>query len=237
MRWLVLAVAGASSGVAGLDAQAAASPLGAVKVTGHVAILEKDNKPSADLADAVVYLEGPGGAPAAKPVSQQITISDKTFSPHVLVIPLGSTVTFPNHDPFDHNVFSAGQANTFDLGLYGRGEGKSFVFAAPGLVRIYCNVHPRMAAFVYVVPNRWYVQPGADGSFNIAGVPPGNYQLHVWHERAPAEVVKDIAVTTQTGGAGGGDVTVNLNARGFKAQSHKNKYGKDYPTNAGRERY
>lgn len=227
-RWAVAvgaALAGSSAGFAPAAAQAG-------HVSGRITIQEKDNAPSPDLGDAVVYLVGQGVAlPAAR---FEIAITDKTFAPHVLVVPAGSTVAFPNHDPFDHNVFSAGEGNSFDLGLYGRGEGKSFVFTAPGPVRIYCNVHPRMAAVVYVMPNRWYAQPGGDGSFSISSVPPGDYRLHVWHERAPAEVVKNLTVTAQ---GPGGDVLVTLDARGFKYQAHKNKYGRDYPTNAGRERY
>ena len=78
-----------------------------------------------------------------------------------------------------------------------------------------------------------YAQAGADGMFTITGVEPGAYRLHVWHERAPSEVVKDITV----GPAGVADLQIALNARGFRWQTHKNKYGKDYPTNAGRERY
>ena len=72
----------------------------------------------------------------------------KEFSPHVLVIPAGSTVSFPNHDPFNHNVFSVSEPNQFDLGLYGRGEAKGYTFTSPGLVRVFCNIHPRMVAFV-----------------------------------------------------------------------------------------
>lgn len=200
-------------------------------VRGRIVILEKDNKPSTDLGDAVVFLEGLGDpAPAAR---FDVTISDKAFAPHVLVVPAGSTVAFPNHDPFDHNVFSVSEGNSFDLGLYGRGEGKSVTLQHPGLVRVFCNVHPRMVALVLVMGTHHYAQPGADGSFTINGVGPGSYRLHVWHERAPTEVVKEVTV----GAAGVSDLVVTLNARGFRWQPHKNKFGKDYPTNAGRERY
>jgi plastocyanin len=201
------------------------------RVSGHITILEKDNKPSPDLGDAVVYLEGQGvGAGAAR---LEVTISDKIFSPHVLVVPVGSTVAFPNHDPFNHNVFSVSEPNGFDLGLYGRGEGKSVTLRNPGLVRVFCNVHPRMAALVQVMATHHYAQPGADGMFTITGVEPGSYRLHVWHERASIEAVKDVTVGPQ----GVADIEISLNARGFRVQRHKNKYGRDYPTNAGRERY
>ena len=214
----------------GWTAPAMAQGQGA-RVSGRVNILEKENKPSPDLSDAVVYLEGQG--PAAPAAHFEITISDKVFSPHVLVVPVGSTVAFPNHDPFNHNVFSVSEPNSFDLGLYGRGEGKAKTFTSPGLVRVFCNVHPRMVALIEVMATHHYAQPGADGLFTIAGVEPGSYRLHVWHERAPSEVVKEITV----GPAGVSDIQVALNARGFRSQPHKNKFGKDYPTNAGRERY
>lgn len=204
------------------------------RVAGRIVILEKDNKPSPDLGDAVLYLEGVATpATAARPVMVEIAITDKVYAPHVVVVPVGSTVRFPNHDPFNHNVFSVSEANTFDLGLYGRGETRSSTFEHPGLVRIYCNIHPRMVAYVLVMANRYYAQPGTDGSFAIENVAPGRYRLHVWHERIPSEVVKD--VTAGTGG--GGDVQIALNARGYRWQPHRNKHGRNYPTNAGRERY
>ena len=199
-------------------------------VTGRIVILEKDNTPSPDLGDAVLYLEGNAAAPV-KPVTVEIAITDKTYAPHVVVVPLGSTVRFPNHDPFNHNVFSVSEPNQFDLGLYGRGEAKSHTFTNSGLVRVYCDVHPRMVAYVQVMANRYYAQPGSDGSFTIDNVPPGRYRLHVWHERIPTEVVRDVTA--------GGDsvVQIALNARGYHWEPHRNKYGRDYPTNAGLERY
>jgi len=202
------------------------------RVAGHIVILEKDNKPSPDLSDAVLYLEAPATvATAAQPTTVEIAITDKTYAPHVVVVPVGSTVRFPNHDPFNHNVFSVSEPNSFDLGLYGRGEAKSFTFQHPGLVRVYCNVHPRMVAYVLVMENRYFAQPGNDGSFAIDNVPTGRYRLHVWHERIPSEVIKDVS------SAGDEALQIALNARGYKWQPHHNKYGRNYPTNAGRERY
>jgi len=204
------------------------------RIAGRIVILEKENKPSQDLGDAVLYLEGAATpATAAAPVTVEIAITDKVYAPHVVVVPVGSTVRFPNHDPFNHNVFSLSEPNTFDLGLYGRGEVKSQTFAKPGLVRVYCNVHPRMVAYVLVMANRLYAQPGQDGSFVIENVPPGRHRLHVWHERIPTEVIKDVTA----GATGGGDLQIALNARGYQLQPHRNKYGRNYPTNAGRERY
>lgn len=204
------------------------------RVAGRIVILEKDNKPTPDLGDAVVYLEGAATpATAALPDTVEIAITDKTYAPHVVVVPIGSTVRFPNHDPFNHNVFSVSEPNSFDLGLYGRGETKGQTFSHPGLVRVYCNVHPRMVAYVLVMANRLYAQPGQDGSFTIENVPAGPHRLHVWHERIPTEVIKDVT----PGAPSGGDLQIALNARGYKWQPHHNKYGHNYPTNAGRERY
>jgi plastocyanin len=209
----------------------AQQPMGGGRVAGRITILEKRNKPSPDLGSAVIYLEGAG--PAGAPAPLDITINDKVYRPRVVVAPVGSTVRFPNTDPFDHNVFSASEPNRFDLGLYGRGDAKGYTFTHPGLVRVYCNVHPRMVAYVVVTPNRYYAQPGVDGSFAIEHVPPGQYRLHVWHERIAAEIVRDVTVTT----AGAGDLQVDLDARGYRWRPHKNKDGQEYQTNAGYERY
>ena len=203
------------------------------RVAGHITILEKGNKPSPDLGSAVVYLEGgPGSEAAARPATFDIATSEKEFVPRVVVIPVGATVQFSNHDPFDHNVFSASDPNQFDLGRYGRGDARGHRFTSPGLVRVFCNIHPRMVAYLQVMSARFYTQPGADGSFTLTGVPPGQYVLHVWHERSP-----QVAEPVTVGAKGVADLTITLDARGFHWVPHKNKYGKDYPTNAGRERY
>jgi len=89
-----------------------------------------------------------------------------------------------------------------------------------------------MVAYVLVMENRYYAQPGSDGSFAIDNVPAGRYRLHVWHERIPTEVITDVSAAD-----GQPDLQIALNARGYKWEPHRNKYGRNYPTNAGRERY
>ena len=201
-----------------------------VGVAGRISMREKGGKPPRDLGAAVVYLEGAG--PAARPMSVDVAISDKEFVPRVVVVPQGSTVRFPNHDPFNHNVFSAGEPNRFDLGLYGRGEAKGYALTSTGLVQVFCNIHPRMVAFVQVMATRYFTQPAADVSFALEDVAPGRYTLHVWHERSP-QAVQELAV----GPAGVSGLEIQLDARGFRWVPHKNKLGKDYPTDAGLERY
>ncbi|HTD69522.1 MAG TPA: plastocyanin/azurin family copper-binding protein [Gemmatimonadales bacterium] len=225
MRWIPLLV-----GVGWITAAQPGVAQG--RVAGRVTLLEKGGKSSPDLGAAVVYLEGGGADGAARPVTADIAINDKEFVPRVVVVPAGSAVRFLNHDPFDHNVFSASGPNPFDLGQYGRGESKTWTFTNPGLVRIFCNVHPRMVAFVQVMAGRHFTQASTDGSFEIADVPPGTWVVHAWHERSP-QVARTVSVTA----AGASGIELQLDARGFRWTPHKNKFGKDYPTNAGRERY
>ena len=153
-------------------------------VSGRVTIQEREGETTKDLATAVIYLETPGGAIGpAREVEAEIAMHDKTYTPHVRVVPAGSTVAFPNQDPFRHNVFSNSSAGPFDLGLTPRGQAAKNLFRRPGVYAIYCNIHSRMSAFVVAVASPYYTQPGADGAFTLASVPAGRYVLHVWHER------------------------------------------------------
>ena len=129
---------------------------------------------------AVVYLEGRlpgGGARAAAEMAQQ----DTSFTPGVLVVPVGTEVRFPNRDPFFHNVFSYSTTQRFDLGRYPQGESKSVRFDEPGVVKVYCEVHESMRAAVVVTENPHHVVVGADGTFVLDGVPAGVHRLVVWH--------------------------------------------------------
>jgi plastocyanin len=143
----------------------------------------------------VVYLEGavPGGA-AQRPARWEVAQQDTAFSPSVLVVPVGTTVAFPNRDPFFHNVFSFSPVRRFDLGRYPRGESKSVVFDRAGVAKVYCEVHQFMRTAVIVVENNHWAVVGDDGRFTLRGVPEGRHRLVVWDiERRPQEL--DVSVT------------------------------------------
>jgi plastocyanin len=139
----------------------------------------------------VVYLEGPSSA-SIGPVSTSpgspsvFTIEqlNRRFSPDLLVLPVGSTVSFPNMDPIFHNIFSLSKAKSFDLGSYDKGKTREVVFPRPGVVDVYCHLHPNMAATIVVTPNRWFARSDKSGQYRIADVPPGKYTLVAWHKSA-----------------------------------------------------
>jgi plastocyanin len=129
----------------------------------------------------VVYLEGPGSANPATLPMQQI---NRRFSPDLLVLPVGSTVSFPNMDPIFHNVFSLSKAKAFDLGNYDQGDSRKVVLSKPGIVYVNCRLHPNMAATIVVTPNQWSARPDPSGKFRIPDVPPGRYTVVAWHKAA-----------------------------------------------------
>ncbi|MGD0618682.1 MAG: hypothetical protein ABSB67_13570 [Bryobacteraceae bacterium] len=136
-----------------------------------------------ELSRVVVWLEG-GELPAPEPVTATLAQHYQQFDPEIVVIPAGSTVNFPNQDPVFHNVFSLSHAKSFDLGYYPQGRSKAVEFKQPGVVQVYCHLHPNMYGAIVVVPNRLYARPGEDGDFALARVPSGTYQLVAWHASA-----------------------------------------------------
>lgn len=134
----------------------------------------------------VLYLEGPSPASTAPGSPAVFTIEqlNRRFSPDLLVLPVGSTVSFPNMDPIFHNIFSLSKAKSFDLGSYDKGKTREVVFPRPGVVDIYCHLHPNMAATVVVTPNRWFARSDKSGQYRIEDVPPGKYTLVAWHKSA-----------------------------------------------------
>jgi plastocyanin len=197
------------------------APAAAGTVRGRVEVIEKGGKRASDLADAVVWVEGPKVKP--RPSSATITMKGKSFVPRVAVVPVGGSVEFPNQDPVFHNVFSVSGENRFDLDLYKKPKSGAWVFRHPGLVRVYCNIHPQMSAYVLVRDNPFWARPSADGGFEIPDVPAGTWVVKAWHERA-GEASQ--AVTVTEGGAL--DVALTLDASKWKRAPHKNKFGKDY---------
>jgi plastocyanin len=135
---------------------------------------------------AVIWLKRIGGEtprPAAAH-GKVVTQRNKTFIPHVLVVPVGSKVSFRNDDPIFHNVFSLSKPNEFDTGLYKQGASYQQTFRHAGVVQILCNIHSSMLGVVVVVDTPYYAQADSAGAFTIKGVPPGEYELKVWHEAA-----------------------------------------------------
>ena len=153
------------------------------EASGQVSILYGNDRPVRDIDRAVVWLEA-GESASVSPDTVQIIMAGRAFRPSMVVVPVGSTVSFPNYDPFDHNVFSLAGDTQFDLGFYGRGVDRSTTFSSPGIIPVYCNIHVGMSAFVVVRDNPYFAQPSGDGSFSIANVPPGDYVLRAWHQRS-----------------------------------------------------
>jgi plastocyanin len=193
-------------------------------VAGSVELLERGRR-SVDRTllprHTVVVFEPAKRTSPAKPVTVEMKTLKKEFEPRLLVVPVGSTVRFPNLDPILHNVFSVSGKNSFDLGLLGKGPGKSATFREAGIVRVFCNVHHAMFAYVYVTASPHWATVGDDGRFRLAGLPAGAGKLTVWNERS-APTVSDLVVPAAGPLALGVEITVP------RIPPHKNKLGKSY---------
>jgi len=157
-------------------------------VRGRVNIVESEDFRSPDLSRVVVFLDEHPDLPplAANQPTPQMVQENKAFHPNLLVVSRGTSVEFPNKDPFSHNVFSRSQAARFDLDRYPKGVSKSYRFNTVGLIQLFCNIHPQMRAVILVVPNRYFSRADSQGRFAIEDVPAGTYSLVYWHERTGA---------------------------------------------------
>lgn len=231
MRQFSAAVSGIAALTAVLASTVAAQ--GKTAISGQVTIIERPGETTEDLSNVVVFLEPVRASARAKqpaPTNTVIALESRKFRPRVRVVMEGSKVEFPNQDPFSHNVFSKMNGG-FDTGVYGRGKVKDQVFRDPGVYPLYCNVHPRMSAFVITLKTPYFAQAGADGRFILDSVPPGQYKMHVWHDRT-SESVQDLAVPS----SGVRNLRPELDARGYKYVQHKNKFGQVYASASG-DRY
>ena len=185
---------------------------------------------SKDLSGVVVWLESASGiAPPTPSRTATVAQTHKSFMPHVTAVRTGSKVQFPNLDPFFHNAFSKYDGQKFDLGLPPPGYAVGVTFSRPGVVHVFCNIHPTMSAVIVVLDTPWFAVTDELGAFHIAAVTPGEYRLRVFHERvASAELQKierNVIVGTD-------DVTVSglqLPEARYITPPHKNKFGEDYP--------
>jgi len=204
-------------------------------VSGQLTIKERPGDTTEDLGNVVVYLEPTGASarlrqPSTAAVNTVITLHGRQFQPRVRVVTTGSTVQFPNDDPFSHNVFSKMNGG-FDTQVYGRGKTRENQFFDAGVYPLYCNIHPRMTGFVVTLATPYYTQAASDGRFVIEKVPAGTYRMHVWHDRASEKPLDIVIPSTAVS-----NMRVELDATGYKYTQHKNKFGQDY-TSASGDRY
>jgi plastocyanin len=200
-------------------------------VTGQVGVAAPPHH-SQSPADVVVWLTPPEGTAPVQVTDlpeqhPSLTQKDKSFSPHLLVIQVGTVVEFPNHDPFFHNVFSLFEGKRFDLGLYEAGSTRRVRFDRPGVCYIFCNIHPEMSAVVIVLDTPYYGISNRRGIVDIKSVTSGRYTVHVWDERSLpedlAQLRREVSVSpaqTSLGKLRIRETIVTL--------AHKNKYGQDY---------
>ncbi len=185
---------------------------------------------SCDVSEAVVYYEPRGGRlPASTGGTFEMLTWKKRFQPRVLAVPKGSSVRFPSRDPILHNVFSVSKGNAFDLGLYREGTVKETAFHSPGVVRIFCNVHASMVAYVLVLETPFVAAPDARGEFVLSGLPAGEGRLTVWHDRAEPHSL-DLALPAKA------PLDLEIEASKPQIPAHLNKFGKPYP-GRGRDDY
>lgn len=210
-----------------------------VEVTAHVRVQAAhgtagSNRATQGSADVVVWLaplqSDPNPASTGHPGPFRLVQKNKMFAPHLLVVPTGSSVDFPNQDPFFHNVFSLFNGKRFDLGLYESGMSRIVRFDHEGVSYIFCNIHPEMGAVVLSLNTPYYGVSNAAGDVEIRNVLPGSYRMHVWSEAAKSANPVDTERIVQVGTSAVHLGDFALAAAADPMAHHKNKFGDSYRT-------
>lgn len=206
-------------------------------VTAHVAV-HRDAEPgmrhksTPSSGGVVVWLTpmqpDPRPASTGHPGPFRLVQKDKMFTPHLLVVPVGSSVDFPNEDPFFHNVFSLFNGKRFDLGLYESGTSRAVRFDREGVSYIFCNIHPEMGAVVLALSTPYYAVSTVSGAVDIRDVPPGSYRLHIWSEAAKPVHPVDAERVVQVGATPLHVGEIAMEGVADPMENHKNKFGDDY---------
>lgn len=207
-------------------------------VTAQIRFSPADAGKNSDSSNVVVWLKPVSAAGIeqgeanwrALPRRYRLVQHHKQFTPHLLVVPAGAVVDFPNNDPFFHNVFSLYDGKRFDLGLYEAGATRTVKFDHPGVSFIFCNIHPEMSAVVVALETPYFDVSDQSGLVNIAGVPPGRYQLEIWAERALPENLKRLSHEVDIAGDAISLGEIQLKEAGDLLAHHKNLYDRDYDT-------
>ena len=185
---------------------------------------------SAHSSNVVVWLRSvdPPAQPVPTTKHYEMTQRNKAFHPHVLAIPVGANVSFPNLDPWFHNVFSLYKGERFDLGLYEAGSSRAVRFERPGVSFIFCNIHPEMSAYIIALDTPYFAVSDAKGMVRIPDVPAGRYRMEIWYERAEPEKLAALSheVTVTDGDTSLAAVAVPESEKFIPA--HTDKYGKPY---------
>ena len=200
---------------------------GRVEVRGHLVI---EGKSLVKDTPAVLWLSALDGPPPPFPAHGRYTLLQKNreFTPHLLVVPVGSEVNFPNADTFFHNVFSLFDGKRFDLGLYEAGSSKDVRFTREGVSYIFCNIHPEMSAVVLALDTPLYSTASTAGSFTIENVPSGEYEVHLWVEGVTQSELASLTRRVHLSGN-----LVDLGAERLHPiprdpRQHANEYGQTY---------
>lgn len=196
---------------------ASAAPAG--RVVGTAKVTEADGKLGSP-TEIIIYVTGFTEPPAGTTV--KIEQQGRRFLPDIVAVTRGDKVEFPNRDPFLHNVFSQSPPRKFDLGSFKKNESKDREFTSLGVVEVYCNIHPEMAATILVLPNRHHARVGADGKFVLDGLPVGTWTVWAFTRRAPKPASAKVSITA------GVDTEVDLSVARGGEQPHPNKYGETY---------
>jgi plastocyanin len=209
----------APSAVSSPRPTATPTPPGSIRV--EVVLLRGGERLPGD--DTVAWLPD---VPVSSGSTTEVAFSqrDKQFDPRLAVVSVGSTIDFPNYDRVFHNVFSLSAPKTFDLGLYRRGKSKSVRFDQPGLVQIYCNIHPHMAAFLMIVESGRHGVADAAGVVDLDNVPAGAHTVAGWNVRG-GMWSREISVRPGRSTS----VTIEIDISNWREAPHLNKLGKEYP--------
>ena len=215
-----------------IGALAAAGNAVAATVSGSVQLTNAShagNAKNAKAANVVVWLNAMGAPPPPMVAKHaRMLQQDKKFTPHLLAIRMGTSVDFPNLDPIFHNAFSNFNGKIFDLSLYAPGTSRAVRFDQPGIVRIFCNIHPAMSAVIVVVDSLYFATTLDNGKFAIPDVADGEYEIHFFYERATPETLEKLTrrITVKENTALAPAV---ISEAGYLPVAHTNKYGREYP--------
>lgn len=219
--------------VSRMTAQEPVGEINRAEVTARIAPTDLTHAHKAEKTPPAVIWLKPARANGALPVTPgKFTLlqQGKMFTPHLLIVPTGSSVAFPNADPFFHNVFSLFDGQRFDLGLYEAGSSRSVVFSREGVSYIFCNIHSEMSAVVISLSTPFYGLGDAKGVFHIDDVPDGEYELHIWIEGQKQHSLNQLTRRVQVSG-GSTDLGV-LHSGSPEESTHLNKFGKPYEPDA-----